>query len=114
MDGGSIPSRAFWLLGWGRRTGFGLRHVRQHGGLLVKGLAVAVKAAGFRKVKRNARGREVLKEANQFGVNPFDEVLIVGLVGGYIPFANVLGSTGAVNTVDSILFEEAVLERFVI
>jgi hypothetical protein len=80
----------------------------------VKRLAVAAKAAGFRKVEKKAGGREVVKEANQFGVNPFDEVLIVGLVGGYIPFAGVVGSTSAVDAVDSILLEEAVLERFVI
>jgi hypothetical protein len=122
IDGGSIPSRAFWLLGWSRRTRFGLRSialteifcVRRHGGLLVKGLAVAAKAAGFRKVEKEAGGREVMKEANQFGVNPFDEVLIVGLVGGYIPFANVVGLTGVVSAVDSTLLEKAVLERFII
>jgi hypothetical protein len=39
----------------------------------------------------------------------------VGLVGGYIPFANVVGLTGAVNVVDSTLLEETVLiERFLV
>jgi hypothetical protein len=81
----------------------------------VKRLAVVAKAAGFRKVEKKAGGREVVKEANQFGVtNPFDEVLIVGLVGEYIPFADVVGLTSAVDAVDSTLLEEAVLERFVI
>jgi hypothetical protein len=48
----------------------------------------------------------------QFSVNPFDKVLIVVFVGGYIPFADVVGSAGAVGLEDSWMFEKAILEGF--
>jgi hypothetical protein len=46
--------------------------VRGHGGLLVKGLTVVTKTAGFWEVEKRASSREVVEEADHFSINPFD------------------------------------------
>jgi hypothetical protein len=76
-------------------------------------LAVMSEAAWFWKIIEDASGRNVRKEASDFFVDPLDEVLVVVFVSGDIPFANIVGSAGAVNTVDAGLFEEEVLEGFI-
>jgi hypothetical protein len=55
----------------------------------------------------------VRKEASDFFVDPLDEVLVVVFVGGDIPFADIVGSASAVDTVDAGFFEEEVLEGFI-
>jgi hypothetical protein len=87
--------------------------VRGHCRFFVKGLAVTTEAAGFWKVYEEARGRDVVEKALQFSINPFDKVLVVVFVGGYIPFADAVGSAGAVGAGDSWMLVEAVLEGFV-
>ncbi len=67
---------------------------------------MATKAAGFWEVDEETSGRDAVEETDHFGVDPFDKVLVVGLVG--------VGSAGAVDTEDSWLFEEAVLEGFIV
>jgi hypothetical protein len=88
--------------------------IRRHGRFLVEDLAVTSKAAGFPEVGEETRSRDFAEEAGHFGVDPFDEVLVVDFVGGYVPLADVVGATGAVDTVDSRLLQENVLERFVL
>jgi hypothetical protein len=75
---------------------------------------VATKAAGFWEVDEETSGRDAVEETDHFGVDPFDKVLVVGLVGGNISFTYAVGSAGAVDTEDSWLFEEAVLEGFIV
>jgi hypothetical protein len=80
---------------------------------IVAGLAVASKTAGLWEVGEGARGLDIGKETGNFVVNPWDEVLVVGFVGGNVPFSNVVGSAGAVDSMDARLFEKEVWEGFV-
>jgi hypothetical protein len=55
------------------------------------------------------------KETSNFFVDSLDEVLVVVFVfvSGDIPFADIVGSAGAADSVDTGLFEKEVLEGFI-
>jgi hypothetical protein len=56
----------------------------------------------------------LVKKLVIFLVDPFNEILVVLFVGGNIPFANIVGLAGAVSPIDASLFEEMVLEGYVL
>jgi hypothetical protein len=58
---------------------------------------VTSEAAGFRKVGEETGSGDFAKEAGHFGVDPFDEVLVVDFVGGYVPLADVVSATDVVD-----------------
>jgi hypothetical protein len=48
-----------------------------------------------------SRGEDIREEFDDFSVHPFEEVFLVVLISGDVPFTNIVGLMCAVNGVDA-------------